>query len=43
MLGIGVETYMEALQADESAMTENDTLVIRTHAWRPHRPSRPTP
>jgi hypothetical protein len=43
MLGIGVKTYMEALQADESAITENDTCGIRTHAGRPHRLSRPTP
>ena len=34
---------MEALQADESAMTENDTCGIRTHTGRPHRLSGPTP
>jgi hypothetical protein len=28
---------MEASQADESAMTENDTCGIRTHTGRPHR------
>jgi hypothetical protein len=43
MCGIRVKTYMEALQADESARTENDTSGIRTHAGRPHRLSRPTP
>jgi hypothetical protein len=43
MFGIGVKTYMESLQADESAMTENDTCRIRTYAGRPHRLSRPTP
>jgi hypothetical protein len=34
---------MEASQADESAMTENDTCGIRTHTGRPHRLSGPTP
>jgi hypothetical protein len=37
------KTYMEALQADESAMTENDNCGIRTHAGRPPRLSGPTP
>jgi hypothetical protein len=37
------KTYMEALQADESAMTGNDTCGIRTHTGRPHRLSGPTP
>jgi hypothetical protein len=43
LFGIGVKTYMEAFQADESAVTENDTCGTRTHAGRPHRLSRPTP
>jgi hypothetical protein len=30
--GIGVKTYMEAFQADESAMRGNNTCGMRTHA-----------
>jgi hypothetical protein len=43
LFGSGVKTYMEAFQAEESAMTENDTCGTRTYAGRPHRLSRPTP
>jgi hypothetical protein len=43
MFGIRVKTYMEDLQADKSAMTENDLCGIRTHGGRPHRLSRPAP
>jgi hypothetical protein len=43
MFGIGVKRYTEALQVNESAMTENDTRGIRTRAGRPHRLRRPTP